>query len=183
MRVVLDACVLYPTVLRQILIGVAEAGLIVPLWSERILGEWRRAVLRTHPADAAQAGVEIALLQAQFPAACVAADPDIEARLSLPDDNDRHVLATAIVAEADALVTLNMRDFPGRTLARDGILPRHPDGLLLELYTDEPVRVLAVVAGVMAAMPDREQPDQQRRHILKRAGLPRFGKALAQTFA
>ncbi|MEY3307771.1 MAG: hypothetical protein RLZZ413_1809, partial [Pseudomonadota bacterium] len=43
MKIVLDACVLYPTVLREILIGVARAGLYTPLWSDRILEEWARA--------------------------------------------------------------------------------------------------------------------------------------------
>jgi len=43
MRVVLDACVLYPPVLREILLGAASAGLYDPLWSERILEEWARA--------------------------------------------------------------------------------------------------------------------------------------------
>ena len=46
MKAVLDACVLYPTVLREILIGVADAGLYTPVWSPRILAEWRHAAAR-----------------------------------------------------------------------------------------------------------------------------------------
>ena len=49
MKAVLDACVLYPTVLREILIGVADAGLYQPLWSARILDEWRHAAVRLGP--------------------------------------------------------------------------------------------------------------------------------------
>ena len=46
MRVLLDACTLYPTVMREILIGVARAGYYTPLWSDRILEEWARAAAR-----------------------------------------------------------------------------------------------------------------------------------------
>ena len=46
MRVVIDACVLYPTVLREIVLGVARADLITPLWSDRLLEEWARTAAR-----------------------------------------------------------------------------------------------------------------------------------------
>ena len=44
MKVFLDACVLYPPLVRALLLGAAEAGLFVPLWSARVFGEWRIAV-------------------------------------------------------------------------------------------------------------------------------------------
>ena len=46
MKAVLDACVIYPTVLREILTGVAALGLYEPLWSDRILREWTRATAK-----------------------------------------------------------------------------------------------------------------------------------------
>jgi len=49
MKLLLDACVLYPTVLREILIGCARAGLYTPLWSARILEEWARATVKLGP--------------------------------------------------------------------------------------------------------------------------------------
>ena len=49
MKAVLDACVLYPTVLREILLGVAARGLYEPLWSDRILREWTRATAKLGP--------------------------------------------------------------------------------------------------------------------------------------
>ena len=60
MRAVLDACVLYPTVLRGLLQHCAAAGLYVPLWSGRILEEWRRAVVRSHPEQTRAVADEIA---------------------------------------------------------------------------------------------------------------------------
>lgn len=134
MRVLLDACVLYPTVLREILLGCAERGLLEPLWSARILEEWRRASARNGEADAARAGVEIALLRARWPAAEVPPDTALEATLDLPDPSDRHVLAAAVTGAAEVLLTLNLRDFPHRALARHGVLRRDPEGLLAELH-------------------------------------------------
>lgn len=175
MRAVLDACVLYPTVPRLLLLGCARAGLITPLWSDRILEEWRRAVLRTHPDQAATVALEIAQCTAAFPNARTAAAPDVEARLSLPDTNDTHVLATAISGKAECLITFNMRDFPGRTLARDNVFPRHPDGVFLEVLEQSPETFLAIVDEAMQHLP----AEMTQRAILKRARLPRLGKALA----
>jgi len=178
MRIVLDACVLFPTVLREILIGTAATGAFTPLWSARILEEWARATRRLPSGAEAVARTEIAILRADWPASEIAPPPDLVETLSLPDADDRHVLAAAIAGGADVLMTLNRRDFPTRTLARHGVLLREPDGFLAELNT-EGVDMAAVVARVQAraeAVSGREQPI---RPLLKRAGLPRLGKALA----
>ena len=178
MRVVLDACVLFPTVLREILAGVAEAGLVAPVWSERLLEEWRRAALRVAPEAAGVAEAEIALFRAAFPAGAIAPDAELETTLSLPDENDLHVLAAAIAARADAIVTLNLRDFPGRALARHGMVARSPDSLLLELERDAPEMVAEVIEGVRARTEEISGRAQPLRPLLKRAKLPRLGKAL-----
>jgi hypothetical protein len=50
--------------------------------------------------------------------------------LRLPDDNDRHVLAAAIVGRCDVIVTANLKDFPEAALAPFGIEAQHPDEFL-----------------------------------------------------
>jgi hypothetical protein len=174
MKCVLDACVLVPTALRLILLGVAEAGFLVPLWSDRLLGEWARAGQK-HGYDA---GPEIADAIARFPQARVPAAPAIAARLVLPDPDDVHVLATAIAAGADAIVTFNARDFPRHVLAADGIARRDPDGLLWEIWSGSPDPVAAVVERERAALVAASGRDWPRRAFLKRAGLPRLGRAM-----
>ena len=180
MKIVLDACVLYPTVLREILIGVARAGLFTPLWSDRILEEWARATRKLGAGAEAVARGEIALLRAAFPGACGPARPAIEARLTLPDDNDRHVLAVAIAAGADAIVTFNAADFPRHVLAEEGLSRRDPDGFLWELWSHHPETVLKVVEAVRAKAERLSGRPQPLRALLKRAQLPRLGKALDQ---
>lgn len=179
MKVVLDACVLYPTVLREILFAVARAGLYVPLWSDRILEEWARATVKLGPGAEAQARGEIALARAAFPKATVPARPGIEARLHLPDVHDIHVLATAIAGHADAILTFNAADFPRHVLAEEGLTRRDPDGFLWELWSHHPGPVAAAVAGVHATAERLSGAPLDLRKLLKRAGLPRLGKALA----
>ena len=104
MKLLLDACVLYPTVLREILIGCARAGLYTPLWSARILEEWARATVKLGPQAEVFARGEIAMLRAAFPNAEVLPRAGLEAGLHLPDENDIHVLASAITSGADAIV-------------------------------------------------------------------------------
>lgn len=178
MKVVLDACVLYPTVLREILIGVAEAGLYTPLWSARILEEWARATRKIGPGAEAQARGEVDLLKARWPGASIAPQPGLEARLHLPDDNDIHVLAVAIAGSADAILTFNARDFPRHVLAAEGVARRDPDGFLWELWSHHPEVVGEVIRGVQATAERLSGQPQPLKPFLKRAGLPRLAKAL-----
>ena len=69
LRVLLDACVLFPTVLREVLLGCAARGLYEPRWSAHILEEWARATVKLGPGAEALARGEVAVAKAQFPAA------------------------------------------------------------------------------------------------------------------
>lgn len=178
MKVVLDACVLYPTVLREILTGVARAGLYTPLWSERILEEWARATHKIGPLAEGIARGEAAQLISAFPKASVAPQPGLEARLHLPDENDIHVLAVAIAGSADAIITFNARDFPRHVLAGEGLARRDPDGFLWEMWSHNPDAVGAVIATVQATAERLSGQSFPLRAFLKKAGLPRLAKAL-----
>ena len=96
MKVLIDANVLYPTVMRQVVLGVAKAGLFTPLWSARILEEWARAARKLGPEGEAQARSEVALVRRDWPDAEVPVRAGLEARLWLPDPADVHVLAAAV---------------------------------------------------------------------------------------
>lgn len=179
MRCVLDACVLYPTVMREMLLGVARAGLYAPLWSERLLEEWARAAARHGPEQEVQARGEIALVQAAFPKASVAPVPSLQARLWLPDPHDIHVLAAAIAGSADQIVTVNARDFPRGILAEEGVARVDPDALLYGFWQSNPHAVGAVGAQVLGTACRLSGKDWQMRALLKKARLPRLAKALS----
>lgn len=178
MKAVLDACVLYPTVLREILQGAGEAGLYQPVFSDRILREWVLATAKLGPAAPAIAEVEAAVLRAAFPRALVREAPQVESRLHLPDPNDVHVLATAIAGSADAIVTFNAQDFPGHLLAAEGVTRRDPDGFLWELHSRHPEAMARIVEAVRARAEAISGGPVPLKALLKRARLYRLGKAL-----
>ncbi len=179
MRVVLDACVLYPTVLRELLLGAAEAGLFTPLCSARILEEWARAVECNLPDQAAVARTEIALLKSRWPEIEVPAKPDLQARLVLPDPDDTHVLTAAITGRATVLVTANAADFPHRVLAKYGILRRDPDGFLCDFLQDHRAVLTQVCQNVRQRASEISARPQDLRLLLKKARLPRLSKAMS----
>lgn len=178
MKAVLDACVLYPTVLREILIGAAKAGLYTPLWSDRILEEWARATRKIGPSAEAMARGEVAMLKQAFPLGAIAAQPGLEARLHLPDENDIHVLAVAIAGSADAIITFNARDFPRHVLAAEGITRRDPDGFLWEMWSHHPEAIGRVIASVHTTAERLSAQPHPLRAFLKKAGLPKLAKAV-----
>ena len=179
MKVLLDACVLYPTVLREILLGVAGQGLFVPFWSARLLEEWARAARKIGPAGEAQARAEIALVRAAWPGAEVVPKDRLEARLWLPDPDDIHVLAAAIAGGADLILTFNARDFPKHLLAEEGLVRAAPDAFLMDLWLAHPDAVATAVARVHDDAARMAGEDIPLRALLKRARLPRLGKALS----
>ncbi|MEP5761426.1 MAG: PIN domain-containing protein [Litoreibacter sp.] len=179
MRLLLDACVLYPTVMREVLLGVAARGLFEPLWSDRILEEWARAARKIGPMGETQARGEIALLRAGWPEASVRPGEGLQARLYLPDENDIHVLAAAISGSAEAIVTLNAKDFPRATLADEGVRRIAPDELLMDFFDAQPTIVTSVVEKVHGQAEAMMDTEISARALMKKARLPRLGKAVA----
>lgn len=174
-RLLLDACVLYPPLVRGIILGVAESGLITPLWSQRILDEWRIAILRKQGVEEEENVVAIQARMAEsFPKALMRPDPKVEAEVELPDPADAHVVAAAVTAEAPKILTFNLRDFPRRALWQYGVEAQHPDSFLWLLLSEERA---AMTTQISRALEAQNIPEDRHRAALKRARLPRFGKA------
>ena len=178
MRVLIDACVLYPTVMREMVLGCAGHGLFEPRWSPRILEEWARAAGKLSPEQEVWARGEIVQVNAAFPRGSVTYPEELEKRLWLPDPGDIHVLAGAVAGSCDAILTMNAKDFPGNILGEEGLIRRDPDGFLRQLLDQSPQQVSSVadkILGQANAMSDRPWT---MRALMKKARLPRLGKAL-----
>lgn len=180
MKILLDACVLFPTILREILTDVAAAGAYTPLWSERILQEWRHASAKLGRDQQEIAGAEAALLQSRFPNAMVAVGRESELGVQLPDAGDLHVLKAALDGRADVIVTLNLRDFPARTLRQLGLSALHPDEFLTDLARRDPDIVGGAVQKAMARAHAAGGTGLSQRDMLARARLPRLNKFLSK---
>ena len=179
MRLLLDACVLYPTVMREMLIGAARAGFYNPRWSPRILGEWAHAAARLGPEGAEVAQAEIAILEAAFPAGSVQNGVQAERGLWLPDADDVHVLAAAVAGSCDGIVTVNAKDFPRNILGDEGLFRSDPDGLLCRFLDEDPDRLRPVAQAVLDQANRLAPAPFTIRSLMKKARLPRLGKRLS----
>jgi predicted nucleic acid-binding protein len=177
-RILIDTCVLYPTVMREVVLGVAATGAFEPIWSARILEEWARAAIKLGPEGEAQARAEIALIRAAWPKAERPAAPGLVARLWLPDADDIHVLAVAVDAGADMIMTLNAKDFPRGTLAEEGIERVDPDSYFMQLWPEHDADIRVVSERILQAAQHMSGQDWDMRGLMKKARLPRLGKAL-----
>ena len=140
---VLDANVLYPQWLRDLMLTIAALGYYQPRWSELIVDEMRRNVLRDHPTiepDRFDA-VTIAALRRAFPDAWTQVDDALVEQMDNAPE-DRHVLATAIAAGAQIVVTSNVDDFITSGLVESGHVTIERPGTFLRTVLDEHPEIL-----------------------------------------
>jgi predicted nucleic acid-binding protein len=115
--VLYDSCVLYPAPLRDLLIRIAAAGVVQARWSEAILEECFRSILNERPDLKPTALARTRELMKEAVRDCMVTGYEgLLGGLKLPDPDDRHVLAAAIRAGAQVIVTLNLKDFPPSAL-------------------------------------------------------------------
>lgn len=147
---VLDACVLYPVGLRDTLLNMAEAGLFRVLWTEDILVETARNIVWDTPGLTAEhLEKTFAAMRSAFPDAMISGyEPLVEAMTNHP--KDRHVLAAATAAQADVIVTANLRHFPPQSGDSHGIHIESPDQFLCDALLRAPNVVSAVLRAQAA---------------------------------
>lgn len=181
MKVVLDACVLYPFFLRDLLLRLGEAGALEPRWSRAILDECFDNLAEGEPKERRKAFARTrALMEASFPEALVEGYEARMAGLTLPDPGDVHVLAAAIEAGAELIVTSNLKHFPLATCRGHGVGVAHPDAFLTELVDDHPEEVLRVFREMVAALKHPPVPVAEALQRLERSGLPRSAAAFVR---
>lgn len=175
-RIVLgDANVLYSRVLRDYLLYAADAELISIRWSAAILAEVIEHLTANLPTFDAAAGQRlVAAMSTAFPDAEIDIDDAARERvapLALPDEDDRHVLAAAVAAEAEILCTDNIKDFPAEVMKAVDIQALSTDDLLSLLITEYSDEMRAVHQTVVSRLPGAT--DQSTLATLQRAGAVR----------
>lgn len=151
--VLYDACVLYPAPVRDLLLRIANAGIVRARWSERILDECFTNIIAQRP-DLNQKNLDRTrrLICEAVPDCLVTGYEHLEKGLELPDPDDHHVLAAAIRANAQAIVTFNLRDFPDHVLARYDIETKHPDEFVLDSIDIAPGAVVQCITEQAGAL-------------------------------
>lgn len=170
--VLYDANVLYPAPLRDFLVRLAIAGLVRARWTDTIHEEWTRNLLRNRPdltADQLRRTREL-MNRAVRDSVIAGYEKRID-ELALPDPGDRHVLAAAIHAKADIILTLNTRDFPKAALAPYGIAARHPDDFVVGLLGEHMEAVRRVVRAQRSTLVSPMVPVAEFLETLREVGL------------
>lgn len=178
LRVVLDANVLYPFSLRDTLLRAGEVGLIQIYWSDEILDEAVRNLIADGRVTEDKANSLRSTMERAFPEAMVTDYEDLVA--SMPNaEEDRHVAAVAVKANATRIVTMNLKDF--RVLP-DDIEACGPDSLLVDLLASEPDQVVSLLRDQAA---DLSRPSRTLDELLSGLAkmVPKFIKAVREQIA
>lgn len=176
---VLDACVMYPAPLRDLLLSLAEDGAYQARWTEMIHQEWMRSLLLRRPdLTPEQLQVTRASMDAAIDDGLIENYDYLIDALTLPDPDDRHVLAAAIVGHADAIITYNRKDFPDDVLARHRIEVLHPDDFLIAQYDLTSIAFLNVVKTIRAGLKRPPRTAEELIMTYEGLGLLQTGKIL-----
>jgi len=167
-----DACVLYPAPLRDLLMWLALTDLFRARWTNAIHEEWMRNVLKNRP-DLTRAQLERTrdLMNANVRDCLVTGYEDLIDAVTLPDPDDRHVLAAAIRGRADVIVTFDLDDFPADAIQPYGVDAQHPDDFVTHLLDLAPATVYRAVKRQREALKNPSKTPEELLETLERQRL------------
>jgi predicted nucleic acid-binding protein len=171
--VLYDSCVLYPAPLRDLLMWLSLSDLFRARWSNDIHEEWIVNLLEARP-DLTRERLERTrdMMNANVRDCLVTGYEPLIDGLTLPDPDDRHVLAAAIRAGAAVIVTFNLKDFPSEFLAPFSVEAQHPDEFIVHLIDLNPGLVLNFVTRCWMSLKNPPKTADEYLDTLLRQGLP-----------
>ncbi|MCL1837964.1 MAG: PIN domain-containing protein [Propionibacteriaceae bacterium] len=177
--VFLDACVLVPITLTNVILTAADYGLLQPCWSPEVIEEAVEAIMEIR-LDLSEERIRrrFAAMNEAFEGARTSGNPAMLDGHSFPDPDDQHVVAAAVGAGAAVIVTANIRDFPKPLLAELGLAVMSPDELLLELLKAQTEAMVNVVTKVAAALRNPSKTPEDILEALTLAGAPGFAASV-----
>lgn len=159
----------------------ALSGRFRAKWSLEIHNEWKRNLLKNRPdLTAEQLDRTAELMDQALPDACVTGYEVLIEGLTLPDIDDRHVLAAAIRCNASVIVTFNQKDFPDKALGPFGIEAQHPDEFVDNLFNLDPAAVVAAAQRQRKQLKMPPMNVSSYLDLLLRQGLVQSSKALCE---
>lgn len=180
--VVLDACVLYPAPIRDILLSFASEGLYIVKWSNIIQNEWLHNLLKKR-IDIKQEQLlqTINAMNLAFPDANVVNFENLIPSIQLRDKDDRHVVACAIRCNANSIVTFNIKDFPKKELSKYDIEVLHPDIFIENLIDINPKIASGAFHKMVSRLKNPKKSSEEVLNTLKKCGLASSAEKLKTT--
>ncbi|MFD8145774.1 PIN domain-containing protein [Streptomyces sp. NPDC059708] len=180
MRVFVDTNVLFPFSVMDLMLALTEDFVHSIVWSERLLGEWERVIVREGRRSDESAAAVTRAIRGFFGDCEIkqSAYGHLVDEMPGEDPDDRHHAAAAVASGADMLVTWNLSDFPAGAMARLGVAVVDPDTYLCRLHEEVPDEVAATLARLAA---EKRNPPMTRHDLLARlakAGVTRFAERL-----
>jgi predicted nucleic acid-binding protein len=169
-----DACVLFPLAMVDSLMSLAEAGLYAAKWSTRIEEEWIRALETKRPDLKGRLGTRRDAMREAVPdwEVLETAWKAVVGSVQLPDPDDAHVLAAAIAAHADCIVTVNLRHFPDAAVGAYGIEVVDPDKFIINQWDLDQLAAVAAFKRMRARWKKPQATPEDFAQALERGGLP-----------
>lgn len=174
-----DANVFFGARLRSFTMEVTHTGIFRGRWSADVHREWIGAVLAKRQDLTPDRIQPIAsMMDKSIPDALVTGYETLIDALTLPDPDDRHILAAAIVGRADVIVTFNEKDFPKEALAPFSIHTRHPDDFFLDADGIDQGVIAEAAARDIAHYTKPPLSVKAYTEDLRRAGVPKLADYL-----
>jgi hypothetical protein len=158
--VLYDANLLYPFHLRNLLVQLGVNHIVRPRWTDAIHEEWIRNLAAAGRQTRDRLLRTRDIMKRVLPNADVRGYEHRITGLTLPDRDDRHVLAAAIEGGAGTILTFNLKHFPTEALAPFGVVARDPDTFLCDLHEADPDSIAAVVDAARLNL-SRTAPSQE----------------------
>lgn len=176
---VCDACILYPFHLRNVIVQAGVDRLVHARWTDEIHDEWMRNLVANVPNLSVQRlAATKQLMTIALPDATVSGYEKHIETISLPDPDDRHVVAAAIEAKATHILTWNLRHFPARVLKARGLVRQTPDAFLADLYDQVPQLLLASLADARRNLSKSGLSAEEFLNVLREQKLTQLDKRL-----
>jgi predicted nucleic acid-binding protein len=167
---VLDTNVIYPVIIRDILFWFAYYGLYTPKWSRHIFDEWRKVMIEKGVSEE-DAKKRMTKADLAFPDALVIRYDGLIKTLTLPDENDRHVMAAAIKTNANVIVTNNIKHFPSDYLLSFGLSAKTADDFLTDIIDLDQDHAVAAFKEMVLNKKNPKFDEFEVLDQLRRAGL------------
>jgi predicted nucleic acid-binding protein len=184
-RVFVDTNVLFPFSVMDLMLTLTEDSVHEVLWTQALLAEWERVIVRAERRSAASAAAITAAIREYFGDSEVLEHAYVHLIDQMPgkDPDDRVHMAAAVAGRAAAIVTWNLADFPASELASHGVRVCTPDDYLCELFDAWPDEVLNSVVRLAGEKRRPPMTAIDLTNSLAKAGMPAVAQRLQTMLA